>query len=183
MICATLTEDYTTCSDEYSVHYQNLYPPYTREAPVFFERNGKKYLFSSGISGYYPNASRMGTFDDYHGEYRDLGDPCVGDRSNTIFNSQITCVLRLPGTERHIAMADRWKPEWWVPYLSRQIIFGMEHHFKGYTPDLSPKPAVPLPGKEQKNIENIYKSHYVWLPIEWDGGEPVLHWHDRWHVK
>lgn len=93
LICATLTEDYTGVSGEYSTHYENLFPPYTREAPAFFEHNGKKYLFTSGTSGYYPNQSKVCVFDDYHGEYRDLGDPCIGDKTNTTFNSQITCVL------------------------------------------------------------------------------------------
>ena len=32
MICATLTEDYTAVTDEYSVHYDGLLPPLTREA-------------------------------------------------------------------------------------------------------------------------------------------------------
>ena len=105
-----------------------------------------------------------------------------GDRTNTTFNSQITCVLQLPGTGQYIAMADRWKPEWWVPHLSRQIISGMERHFKGYTPDLSPKSAVPLPGKEQKNIENTYRSRYVWLPVEWDGEKPTIRLRSEWQT-
>ena len=41
MICATLTEDYTEVTGEYSVHYDSLIPPLTREAPTYFERKGK----------------------------------------------------------------------------------------------------------------------------------------------
>ena len=59
LICATLTDDYTAVTDEYSVHYDNLLPPDTREAPTFFERGGRKYLITSGTSGYYPNPSRV----------------------------------------------------------------------------------------------------------------------------
>ena len=59
LICATLTEDYTAVTGEYSVHYDNLLPPDTREAPTFFERGGRKYLITSGTSGYYPNPSRV----------------------------------------------------------------------------------------------------------------------------
>ncbi|MGN0999874.1 MAG: family 43 glycosylhydrolase, partial [Faecousia sp.] len=154
LICATLSDDYTETTGEYSAHYQNLYPPLTREAPAYFEHGGKKYLFTSGTSGYYPNPSRVCVFDDYHGEYRDLGDPCIGDKSHTTFNSQISCVLQIPGTEKLIACADRWCPQWWVPKLSRQIISGMERHFAGYTPDRSEKQAIPLPGKEQINPQN-----------------------------
>lgn len=183
LICATLAGDYTETTGEYSVHYDGLLPPYTREAPTFFERNGKKYLFTSGTSGYYPNPSKVCMFDDYHGEYVDLGDPCIGDKSDTTFNSQITSVLRLPGTDKYVACADRWMPGWWVPKMSKQILSGMERHFKDYKPDMSPKKAHPLPGVEQKHGENTFKSRYVWLPIEWEGKKPVICWRDEWKVQ
>lgn len=72
LICATLTDDYTGVTGEFSVHYDGLTPPMTREAPTFFERGGKKYLFTSGTSGYFPNPSKVCMFDDYHGKYIDL---------------------------------------------------------------------------------------------------------------
>ena len=180
LICATLSDDYTEVTEEYSVHYDGLLPPWTREAPTFFERNGKKYLITSGTSGYFPNKSTVCVFDDYHGEYTDLGDPCIGDKSDTTFNSQITCVLKVPGTEQYIAMADRWNPQWWVKLMAKQIISGMERHFKDYQPDESPKDVHPLPGVEQKHGENTAISRYVWLPIEWEGDKPVIRWHDEW---
>lgn len=183
LVCATLTEDYTETTGEYSVHYDGLLPPYTREAPTFFERNGKKYLFTSGTSGYYPNASKVCMFEDYHGEYVDLGDPCIDDETNTTFSSQITSVLRLPGTDKYIACADRWMPGWWVPKMSKQILSGMERHFKDYKPDMSPKKAHPLPGVEQKHGENTFKSRYVWLPIEWEGDKPVIRWRSEWSIE
>ena len=46
LICATLSDTYTEVTGEYSVHYDGLLPPDTREAPTFFERSGKKYLFT-----------------------------------------------------------------------------------------------------------------------------------------
>lgn len=184
LICATLTDDYTACSGEFSEHYTGRKPPLTREAPNYFERNGKRYLFSSGTSGYYPNPSTVCTFDDYHGEYRDLGDPCIGDKSNTTFNSQITCVLKVPGKKNlYIACADRWMPQWWVPKMSRQIISGMERHFKDYVPDTTPQKEKPLPGKKIVHKENTSISRYVWLPIEWQGEKPVLRWKKEWRIE
>ena len=182
LICATLTEDYTACTGEYSVHYDGIIPPKTREAPTFFERNGKKYLFTSGTSGYFPNRSTVCVFDDYHGEYKDLGDPHIGDKSGTSFNSQITCVLKLPGTEKYIALADRWMPQWYVPLMSGQILSGMERHFKDYKPDASPKEITSVPGKLQKHNENTFKSRYVWLPIVWQGEKPCIEWKDEWKI-
>ncbi len=180
MICAELTDDYTGVTGKYSIHYDGLFPPDTREAPVFFERGGHKYLFSSGTSGYYPNASRVCMFDDVHGKYTDLGDPCVNDKSSTTFNSQITCVLKVPGTELYIACADRWMPQWWIKPMSKQIIAGMKRHFKDYVPDTSPKDITPLSGQLQTHNENTCNSRYVWLPIEWEGDKPIIRWRKKW---
>lgn len=182
LICATLTDDYTAVTGEFSVHYDGLKPPYTREAPAYFERNGKHYLFTSGTSGYYPNASKVCVFDDPHGEYTDLGDPCIGDKSNTTFSSQISCVLKIPDRDLYVACADRWMPQWYVRPMAKQIISGMERHFRDYTPDLSPKAPVPLPETESKHGENTCNSRYVWLPVDWQGDKPVLRWRGEWNI-
>lgn len=182
LICAELTEDYTAVTDKYSVHYDGLLPPLTREAPTYFERNGRRYLFTSGTSGYYPNPSRVCVFDDPHGEYRDLGDPFIGDKSGTSFSSQITSVIYIPEKDRYIACADRWMPQWYIKPMAKQIISGMERHFKDYKPDLSPQSAHPLPGKEIRHKENTGISRYVWLPIEWQGEKPVIRWQKDWKI-
>ena len=182
LICATLTDDYTAVTGEYSVHYDGLRPPLTREAPTYFEHNGKRYLITSGTSGYFPNPSRVCVFSDPHGEYTDLGDPCIGDRSGTSFYSQFTSVLPIPGTDCLIACADRWMPQWYYRLLAKQIISGMDRAFKAYKPDLSPKKAEPLSGKEQRHWENTSVSRYVWLPIEWDGDRPLIRWRKEWRV-
>lgn len=183
LVCATLTDDFCACSREYSTHYAGRRPPFTREAPVFFERRGKKYLMTSGTSGYYPNQSCVCVFDDYHGEWADLGDPCVGDRSNTTFNSQVSDVLRIPGTELYVACADRWMPQPWVPLMSRQILAGMERHFKDYAPSKDPVGPAKLPGVLQTHTENTSVSRYVFLPIEWEGDVPRLRWHKEWRIE
>ncbi len=180
LICATLTEDYTAVTGEHSVHYDGLYPPDTREAPTIFKKGGKKYLFTSGTSGYFPNQSRVCVLDDLHGEYTDLGDPCVGDKSNTTFNSQITSVIRVPGTELYIACADRWMPNWWIKPMAGSIISGMKRRYQDYKPDTEPKEIHPLSGVEAKHNENTCNSRYVWLPITWDGDKPTIHWHKQW---
>ena len=182
LICATLTEDYAAVSDEYSVHYDGLLPPETREAPTFFMRNGKKYLITSGTSGYFPNPSRVCMFDNYHGEYTDLGDICDGDKRSNTFCSQITSVINIPGTDKYIACADRWMPQWWVNFASKMIISGMRSHFADYRPDMSPKKPHPLPGVESSHKENTSASRYVWLPIDWEGDKPVIRWRKHWRL-
>lgn len=78
-------------------------------------------------------------------------------------------MLRIPGTDKLIACADRWMPQWWVPKMTKQILAGMERHFKDYIPNREALEDCPLPGVEQKHSENTWKSNYVWLPIEWEG--------------
>ena len=180
LICATLTPDYTAVTGEYSVHYDGLRPPLTREAPTYFERHGKRYLFTSGTSGYFPNPSKVCMFTDPHGEYIDLGDPCVGDTKGTSFFSQITSVIQIPGTDRYVACADRWKPQWYYRLLAKQLLWGMNMAFRKYKPDTASQKTTSLPGREMRHWENTSLSRYVWLPIEWEGDKPIIRWQEEW---
>lgn len=63
LICADLTEDYTNVTGYYSTHFPRRYPPFVREAPAHFMRNGKHYLITSGTTGYYPNPSEVAVAD------------------------------------------------------------------------------------------------------------------------
>lgn len=182
MICATLSEDYTEVTDEYSVHYDGLIPPYTREAPTYFEHGGYRYLITSGTSGYFPNQSKVCKFVDPHGEYEDLGDPFVGDKHQNSFSSQVTSVIQIPETGQYIACGDRWKPQWYTNFFSKQIVSGMERYFADYKPDTTPKEVHELPGVEMSRKDNTSISRYVWLPIEWDGDKPVIRWKKEWTV-
>ena len=64
--------------------------------------------------------------------------------------------------------------------VAKQIISGMERHFKDYKPDTSPKEVHNLPGVEVRHKENNSIARYVWLPIEWEGDKPVIRWRDEW---
>ena len=189
VVTATLSDTYTEVTGEFSEHYENLHPPFSREAPAYFTRNGKHYLFTSGTSGYCPNPSSVCVFDDWHGKYRDLGDPCIGDTDKTTFYSQITCVLKVPGKDLYIAMADRWKPTAFGKWFSRKYYGLVERamssgrHEDITKPDRSPKEAGALPKKLLHHAENTSIARYVWLPIEWDGDKPLLRWRDSWRVE
>ena len=180
LICATLTDDYTAVTDEYSVHYPNLRPPYTREAPTYFEKDGRRYLITSGTGGYYPNPSQVCVFDDPHGVYTDLGDPCIGDKAGTSFGAQFTSVIKLPGTDRYVACADRWMPRLRDRLKTKSFIANMDKVFADYKPNREPREVTPMSGKEEKHTENTSKSRYVWLPIEWQGEKPVIRWKRKW---
>ena len=189
VVTATLTDDYTAVTGEFSEHYTDLIPPFSREAPAWFRRNGKHYLITSGTSGYYPNPSQVCVFDDWHGAYTDLGNPCIGDKDGTSFYGQFTCVLQLPGTDQYIAMADRWKPTAFGKWMSRQYYKMVKKAMSGpqgerfKNPDKGPKSVGELPKRLLTHMENTSIARYVWLPVEWDGDKPVIRWHDEWKLE
>lgn len=183
MIAADLTEDFTSVTGKYSEHFIGRYPPMTREAPTFFVRNGQKYLFTSGTTGYSPNPSLVTRFDDFHGSYTDLGDPHPGDRTNTSWSSQITCVLRVGDSDLYIAMADRWEPGPKSAWLQKLTEGHYRRMFRNYIPDTSVKGTTRLSEKQILHMENTRKSTYVWLPIRWEKDRPVIDWYDEWRVE
>ena len=109
-------------------------------------------------------------------EYTDLGNPHIGDKTNTSFSSQINVCPQSTG-KRYVHRLCRPVDTGKDGYEDvRSGNKGMERHFKDYKPDHSPKKAEPLPGKLLKHTEKTCKSTYVWLPIEWDGrkaGDPM----------
>ena len=184
LICATLTEDFTAAAEEYSTHFSGPHPPYTREAPTFFTRSGKKYLLTSGTTGYFPNTTLVCSFDEFHGTYTDLGDACEGDTYHVSFNAQFTSVIRVPGTDLYIACADRWLPFENVEEKAEATIREYEQIFRDYVPDTTPRTDPnPLSGRLTVCWSNTVESRYVWLPIRWDGDRPVITWHAEWRIE
>lgn len=187
IITAELTDDFTATTGKYSQHYKKMTPPLSREAPVCFERNGKKYLFTSGTTSYTPNPSQVCMFHDYHGEYTKLPNPHPSDKSRTSYSGQITSVLHVPNSDLYIACADRWKTGSVrsVSICSRLMSWGMKQPFvqRMFAPDKSPKTEAMLPGRLQRHKENTQQSTYVFLPIIWQGDNPQIYWQDEWCVE
>lgn len=187
LICAELTDDFFNVTDVYSNHFVGQKPPYTREAPAHFFTNGKHYLFTSGTTGYTSNPSEVAVFDDYHGDYHILGDPHVADSCASSFNSQITGVIKIPGTETWVALADRWEPHTTGTDFSRRTVEAKKGAYANY----QPQPQKPV-GTEPK-VENrryklvdmahaVYHAGYVFLPITFEDGIPKIHWQEEWQT-
>lgn len=176
-ICADLTEDYTDVTGYYSVHFPHHEgPPYVREATAHFYRRGKHYLLTSGTTGYLPNPSQVAVADTWHGPYTVLGDPHVGDETDTSFHSQISSVFKVPGKkDLYIACADRWLPEamdkdYHVYREMFEAIFsGREESF-----DFS-RMGEPV-------VENTSIADYVWLPLRFEGDMVYIDWKDKWSL-
>ena len=181
MLCMELTEDYLHAEKELARSYPDLRPPFTREAPALFEHGATKYMLTSGMTGYVPNRSDSACCDRWDGVFRSIGDPHVEDDSNASFNSQISKIFRVEGTDTWIAMADRWLPG--TPVDARladvftRVIAG--------TYDPARYQATEAERREMyaaNKLETADTSvaEYVWLPIQWEDGRPVLRWQAQW---
>ena len=104
-------------SDDYlkpAGKYIRVFPLGFNEAPALLKRRGKYYLFTSGCTGWAPNAARLAVADSIWGPWQALGNPCVGpsERTKITFESQSTFVLPVQGQkDAFIFMADRWRPD------------------------------------------------------------------------
>ena len=79
MLCMSLTEDYLHADVEIASSYPNMTPPFTREAPALFEAKGKKYMITSGMTGYVPNKSDSAVADGWEDVFVSMGNPHVTD--------------------------------------------------------------------------------------------------------
>jgi hypothetical protein len=103
-----LTDDYLSCSGEFIRVFSDRY----MEAPAMLKRNGKYYLIASDCTGWNPNAARSAVSDNIFGDWKELGNPCIGADSALTFHSQSTYILSVTGKkDAFIFMADRWNPK------------------------------------------------------------------------
>lgn len=179
LICADLTEDYTDVTGYYSTHFPRKYPPFVREAPAHFERNGLHYLITSGTTGYLPNPSEAAVAESWHGPFRVLGDTHPGDASRTSYHSQISSVFRVQGKkDLFIACADRWLPrEMHRPYQPYADAFEEMFHPTGLHQNALNQ------WNADKPFEDTSIADYVWLPIRFDGERPLIDWKDEWRIE
>ena len=102
----------TLLSDDYLEHTateKRIMVNAFREAPAVIKHNNKYYLFSSGCTGWAPNAASYAVADNMLGEWVQHNNPCTGKGAGSTFTSQSTYVLPVPGKkDAFIFMADRW---------------------------------------------------------------------------
>ena len=194
MICAELTDDFLGTNGKYSEHFVGIRPPFTREAPTHFVWRGRHYMFTSGTTGYVPNPSQVCVFDDYHGEYTNLGDPCIDDKFEDTFGSQITSVIRIsnsPLSSLHsplyIALADRWMPHLYGTDIPKRTLKNKEKAYLNHKPfdrDYSTPQVKDKTGVKRNKWDTTEDARYVFLPITFDEqGKPTLIWQDEWRLE
>ncbi|HIJ64900.1 MAG TPA: family 43 glycosylhydrolase [Candidatus Hydrogenedentes bacterium] len=80
-----------------------------REAPALFKKDGRYHMITSGCTSWKPNAAQHAVATNVLGPWQSTGNPCIGERADTTFNSQGSFVLPVHGrTGAFIFMADRW---------------------------------------------------------------------------
>ena len=180
MLCMELSEDYLRAEKEVAGSYENLNPPFTREAPALFEYNNKKYMLTSGMTGYVPNKSDSAVSEAWDQPFRSLGDPHINDESCASFNSQISKIFRIEGTDCFIAMADRWLPE--HPVDARLADIFTRVIAANYDPSYQANDEERREMYAANRLENANTmiADYVWLPISFEDGKPVINWRDSW---
>lgn len=176
-ICRELTEDYANLTDNYASHLPAECPPYVREAPAYFERRGRRYLLTSGTTGYYPNPSRLDEVSSIHGEWLCLGNPCAGDTGRNSFHAQFSSVFKHPFVEDlYIALGDRWLTDLTIDLPN------MEEVFYGLFSKNAPK-VMESAELSTLTDENTSEADYVWLPVRFrSDGTPYLEWTREWTI-
>ena len=192
IVCMQLSQDYLRAEKEISRQYAGLTPPFTREAPALFEWKGKKYMITSGMTGYIPNRSDCAVSESWENPFASIGNPHVADDSDASFNSQISKIFRVEGKRNlFIAMADRWVPEYLIDAKLADIITRAtaSHYDPGKYQVTSEERKI---FEESPDLETVNTSisDYVWLPIRFEDpsaehpeGLVYIDWLDEWKIE
>ncbi len=180
IICADLTTDYLDVTGYYSTHFPRVAPPYAREAPAYFYRNGKHYIVTSGTTGYLPNPSEIAIADTWHGPYRMLGNLHPKDKSQTSYHSQISSVFKVEGKrDLYIAVADRWMPR----HMDLEYEFYRDLFKQAFDPESDGQIELDENTKSAVLDKNTSVADYVWLPFKFDGEMAYLEWQNEWGIE
>ncbi len=180
-----LTDDCTDVQGNYKMYYTGLTVPYCREGIAVFEQNNRVYMFTSGMTGYVPNASQVAELNAPLGELTDLGSPYIDDPSGVSFHSQISSVFRHPDHANvFIALADRWIPSLHFTKEEskrkmRAIAACCSRQYHAGLAEILSLAKLPLNCKKV----NTSISDYVWLPVKMNGGKPEIAWHNAWSLE
>ena len=178
VLCIALNEDYTNYTENSSSHIPTPCPPFAREAPAYFKRGDKRFLLTSGTTGYFPNITLGYDITDLHGEWKELGDVCVGDIKHNSFHAQFSSVFKHPNIDDlYIALGDRWLND--MP----EEMPSPDDMFESFFVEEKKKEKDPY-RLELYTDENTSMATYVWLPIRFtEEGIPYIVWENEWCIE
>ena len=180
-----LSEDLLKAEKVITRQYENLYAPFCREAPAVFEHDGKKYMLTSGMSGYIPNKSDAAVSDSFAEPFVSIGNPHVADHTNSSFNSQISQVFQVPGKKNlYIAIADRWVPGYPIDAERADIIErAIASHYEPERYQVTQQERQEFMSSPMLEGANTSIADYVWLPLTFEGDKLQICWRDEWKLE
>lgn len=108
------------------------------------------------------------------GEWIRKGNICRNDEQNNSFHSQISCIFKIPDSDRFVALADRWLVDLPPKYESPVALY--ERMFNG-----DPTVQKIL---DRLSDQNTSLATYCFYPVFFDeNGSPYLEWIDSWSVE
>lgn len=139
-------------------------------------------MLTSGMTGYLPNQSDSAETADWTIPFASTGDPHVDDDSMASFNTQISQVFRIHGTDRYVVIADRWVTAFAMDHrrsdLMRRVIASNSDPERYSATRQERIEFADIPNME---LIDTSKSDYVWLPLEFDqDGHARICWLDEW---
>lgn len=180
-----LTDDYLAVEKKVSKQYENLHPPFCREGITLFERGGKKYMLTSGMTGYIPNKSDSAVSDAWTEPFVSTDNPHVDDITNASFNSQISQVFQVPGKkDLYIAIADRWVPGYPVDAERADAIERViASRYEPEKYQAAPEERSLVVESPMLESADTSAADYVWLPLQFDGEKVQIVWKDEWRTE
>lgn len=185
IVGAELTDDFFAVECEVSRQYTGLHAPFCREGVTLFERDGKKYMLTSGMTGYIPNKSDSAMADEWTSEFESTGNPHVNDDTNASFNSQMSQVFKVQGKkDLYIAIADRWVPEYMLDAERVDLIErGIASHYEPEKYPMTEEEKQELLNSPMLESANTSIADYVWLPLHFDGENVQIAWREEWRLE
>ncbi|MBQ7461976.1 MAG: family 43 glycosylhydrolase [Bacteroidaceae bacterium] len=153
-----LTLHIAELTDDYLHHtgrYVRMAPAGHNEAPAIFKHDGTYWMITSGCTGWEPNEARMFSAPSIWGPWTQHPNPCRGPLAEKTFGGQGTFVL---------IMEDNGQS----PIANCQLSHISCHYL--FMADVW-RPRHPIDAR------------YIWLPIEFEDGKPVIRWMEEWKLK
>lgn len=168
-----LSEDYTSIVSERE-HFTGMTPPFLPEAPCYLERNVQGYFVCSHTTGYFPNPAFNIRIRELSGTWERSRETFRGDYRKNSFNSQISCIFRVPDSDLYVALADRWlvdlPPAYPDPVKLYNDMFHGDRRADGILTKLTE--------------QNTSLATYCFYVVSFDeNGEPYIEWRDEWKLS
>ena len=130
--------------------YTRVAPAGHNEAPAIFKHEGTYWMITSGCTGWAPNEARMFSAPSIWGPWTQHPNPCRGTKSELTFGGQSTFILTLDNPAAFTSNSQSSSES--------QFIFMADIW----------RPRHPIDAR------------YIWLPIEFEAGKPIVRWRDEW---